>query len=188
MSGPTPPSSQSAPHPHASSNSATITATPATSLPVLAQLDNHILPALNRIEQIATRAVTLQSATRIASSRQQLSHCRRATDSRLSDVWLPVACCREQSALVPYSIAQAQADAHELLNLLASLPPLLQSSVLAHVTPALSAECGTAEQLNTALREAAAAKESLLLSSFPRAQQLAVDRLAQHNRQRQLTG
>ena len=84
--------------------------------------------------------------------------------------------------MVAYPISQARSDAVELLSLLSSLPPLLQSTYLSHVTPAMSTSCSTAEQLNNALRDAAAAKESVLLRSLPRAQQLAVDRLAQHNK------
>ena len=93
----------------------------------------------------------------------------------------------EQSALVPYSVSQAQADAVELLSLLSSLPPLLQSTSLTHVTPAMSSSCPTAEQLHVALREAATAKENQLLRSFPKAQQVALERIAQHNKQRQIT-
>ena len=89
--------------------------------------------------------------------------------------------------MVSYPLAHAQADAVELLSLLSSLPPLLQSTSLACVTPAMSADCPTVEQLNTALRQAAAAKEALLLTSLPKAQQLALDRLAQHSKQRNLT-
>ena len=88
---------------------------------------------------------------------------------------------------MPYPIPQAQADAVELLTLLSSLPPLLQSACLTHVTPTMSASCGSVEQLNAALREAAADKDSSLLSSFHRAQQTAVERFAQYNKRRHIT-
>ena len=75
----------------------------------------------------------------------------------------------------------------ELLALLDSLPPLLHSACLSHATPQMSAQCASVEQLSGALRAAAAVKDGVLLSSFPKAQQLALERLAQYNRQRQLT-
>ena len=167
------------------------TAAPVPSRPVPSQLDSHVLSLLTRIEQIASRAFTRQSAAP-AASRLSRTRCLCRTADCLSAVCRVVLYCvalrcREQSAVSSYPIAQAQSDAVELLSLLSSLPPLLESARLSHVSPAMSAACATAEQLNAALRESAAAKDSAVLTSFPRAQQLALDRLAQHNRQRQLT-
>ena len=78
------------------------------------------------------------------------------------------------------------ADALALLSGLEAIAPLLQSTHLAHVTPAMSAKCSTAEALTAALRELTQAPALEQSALYPKLQQSAAERLSQAVKQQQL--
>ena len=78
-----------------------------TSLPVVTQLEEHLIPALDRIERLAAVVFERQSAAATSRKQPLLSH--SSLLSRLSHV-PPALCravCRDNSATTPYSVEQA---------------------------------------------------------------------------------
>jgi hypothetical protein len=78
-------------------------------------------------------------------------------------------------------------DATQLLSLLSSLQPALQSAGIAHLTPAASSKLSTAEQLAGHLREQLSSKDSELMQHYPKQRQAAADRIARTAQQQKLT-